>query len=87
MGLYIKDNLVELENNFKLAKLLDTPYHATQMAKLGILDSYHNYLSELHEYEKSQNVQSDSGIMNLNILQSPVIPVEVKEYAKEYNLI
>ena len=87
MGLYIKENLVEFENNFKLAKSLDTPYHATQKSKLGILDKYHNYLTELRQYEKSQIVQSDSEIMNLNILQPPVIPVEVEEYAKEYILI
>ncbi|MGL5712181.1 MAG: hypothetical protein ACRCX2_04120 [Paraclostridium sp.] len=66
---------------------LDTPYHATQMSKLGILDPYHNYLTDLHEYEKQQNTQSDTGVMNLNILQPPVIPTKVEEYAKEYNLI
>lgn len=44
-------------------------------------------ISELHEYEKSQNIQSDSEIMNLNVLQPPAIPLEVGEYAKEYNLI
>ncbi|MGL5714998.1 MAG: hypothetical protein ACRCX2_18425 [Paraclostridium sp.] len=64
---------------------LDTPYHASNMQKLGILDEYHNYLSESHEYEKSQNVQD--GTMNLNIPQPPVIPAEVETYAKEYNLI
>ncbi|MGL4645956.1 MAG: hypothetical protein ACRDAG_01085 [Cetobacterium somerae] len=66
---------------------LDTPYHATQMSKLGILDSYHQYLTELHEYEKSQNAQSDAGVMNLNVIQQPVIPTKVEAYAKEYNLI
>ncbi|MGL5798411.1 MAG: hypothetical protein ACRCYT_09430 [Cetobacterium sp.] len=64
---------------------LDTPYHATNMQKLGILDSYHNYLTELHEYEKSQNVPE--GVMNLNVIQPPVIPKEIEEYAKEYNLL
>lgn len=66
---------------------LDTPYHAAQMSKLGMLDSYHNYLTKLHEYEKSQNTQSDTGVMNLNVIQPPVIPAKVEEYAKEYNLI
>lgn len=70
-----------------IATALDTPYHASNMQKRGILDSYHNYLTELHEYEKSKNIQSDSQIMNLNILQPPVIPVKVEEYAKEYNLL
>lgn len=69
------------------AQQLDTPYHATNMQKLGILYSYHNYLTELHEYEKQQSVQSDSEIINLNVLQPPVIPTEVEAYAKEYNLI
>ncbi|MGL5803749.1 MAG: hypothetical protein ACRCX7_14440, partial [Cetobacterium sp.] len=63
---------------------LDTPYHATQMSKLGILDSYHSYLTELHEYEKQQNSQSDTGVMNLNVIQPPIIPKEVEAYAKEY---
>lgn len=67
--------------------MLDTPHHATQMSKLGILDDYHNYLTELHEYEKQQNTQSDSEIMNLNVIQPPTIPTEVEAYAKEYNLI
>lgn len=66
---------------------LNTPYHASNMQKLGILDSYHQYLTELHEYEKQQNIQSDTSIMKLNILQPPSIPLEVEEYAKEYNLI
>ncbi|MGL5713998.1 MAG: hypothetical protein ACRCX2_13335 [Paraclostridium sp.] len=65
---------------------LDTPYHASNMQKLGILDSYYNYLTELHEYEKQQNAKYDTGVMNLNVIQPPVIPVEVGEYAKEYNL-
>lgn len=64
---------------------LDTPYHASNMQKLGILDSYYNYLSELHEYEKSQNVPE--GVMSLNVVQPPVTPKEIEEYAKEYNLI
>ena len=79
--------VAEYNDNKKKMQQLDTPYHASNMQKLGILDSYHNYLTELHEYEKSQNVQSDSEVMNLNILQPPVIPTGVEEYAKEYNLI
>lgn len=66
-------------------KQFDTPYHAAQMSSLGILDSYHSYLTELHEYEKSQNVPE--GVMNLNVVQPPVIPKEIEEYAKEYNLL
>ncbi|MEG1286966.1 MAG: hypothetical protein RSD13_02800 [Clostridium sp.] len=71
--------------NITTLNSLDTPYHASNMSKLGILDSYHNYLSELHEFEKSQNVPE--GVMNLNVVQPPVIPKEIEEYAKEYNLL
>ncbi|MGL5798410.1 MAG: right-handed parallel beta-helix repeat-containing protein [Cetobacterium sp.] len=85
-GNYSQGN-IPLVVNVETLEQLDTPYHATQMSKLGILDDYHNYLTELHEYEKSQNVQSDSGVMNLNVIQPPVIPTEVEAYAKEYNLI
>lgn len=83
-----KNDAVILESFRKpkpISTQLDTPYHATQMQKLGILNSYHNYLSELYQYEKFQNAQLDSEIMNLNILQPPKIPLEVEEYAKEYN--
>ncbi|MGL5648290.1 MAG: phosphodiester glycosidase family protein [Clostridium sp.] len=78
---------VELATIQNSVQLLDTPYHATQMSKLGILDSYHNYLTDLHEYEKQQKTQSDTGVMNLNVIQPPIIPTEVEEYAKEYNLL
>ncbi|MGL5594784.1 MAG: glycosyl hydrolase family 28-related protein [Cetobacterium sp.] len=83
----IIDNSGVLRSSDSTIVQLDTPYHASNMQKLGILDSYHSYLSELHEYEKSQNIQSNTDIMNLNVIQPPIIPTEVEEYAKEFNLI
>ncbi|MGL4482381.1 MAG: hypothetical protein ACRCTW_07645, partial [Lactococcus garvieae] len=75
--------IINIPIEFNYLKL-DTPYHAAQMSKLGILDSYHQYLTDLHEYEKQQNIQSDTGAVNLNVIQPPVIPKEIEEYAKEY---
>ncbi len=76
-----------LELVVSLADKLSDEYYVEEMKSRGIYGIYEEYAKNVHEYEKYQNVQSDSEIMNLNVLQPPTIPLEVEEYAKEYNLI
>ncbi|MGL5712357.1 MAG: hypothetical protein ACRCX2_05005 [Paraclostridium sp.] len=79
---------VELEYEDTISRLLVlNPVLKQELEKRGIYEDYARYAKELHEYEKQQNIQSDTGVMNLNVIQPPAIPEKVEEYAKEYNLI
>lgn len=63
---------------------LDTPYYTRKMQQQGIYDEYVAYRDELHYYENSQTTDET---MLLPVLQEPVIPESVKQFAEKYKLI
>ncbi|MGL5190451.1 MAG: hypothetical protein ACRC7S_12475 [Cetobacterium sp.] len=91
--LYVKTfnhNLGEESAWVKLAdknslEVLDTPYYTLKMQQQGIYDDYVEYRDELHEYEKAQNQEEDT--MLLPVIQEPVVPESVKQFAEKYKLI